>query len=51
VGTHAYLFVAKGEVTVNGEKLAEGDQARAAGEKKLDIRAEKDSELLLIDLP
>jgi quercetin 2,3-dioxygenase len=50
-GTHAYLFVISGDVTLNGKPLAKGDQARAADEKKLEIRAEKDAELILLDLP
>jgi redox-sensitive bicupin YhaK (pirin superfamily) len=50
-GGHAYLFVIDGEVTLNGKPLAKGDQARVAGEKNLGIRAEKDAELILLDLP
>jgi len=50
-GTHAYLFVISGDVTLNGKPLAKGDQARVADEKKLEIRAEKDAELILLDLP
>jgi len=50
-GTHAYLFVIDGNVTVNGKPLAMGDQARVADEKKLEIRADKDAELILLDLP
>lgn len=50
-GTHAYLFVIKGGVTLNGQALATGDQARIAGEPALDIAAGQDSELILLDLP
>jgi redox-sensitive bicupin YhaK (pirin superfamily) len=50
-GTHAYVFVTKGEVAVNGKKLATGDQARVADEKSLEIRADSDAELILLDLP
>lgn len=50
-GTHAYLFVIAGEVTVNGQKLANGDQARIAGEKSLVVNATKDAEVMLLDLP
>ena len=50
-GTHAYLFVIDGALTVNGQKLAKGDQARIASESKLTIQADKDSELILLDLP
>ena len=50
-GTHAYLFVIDGAVTLNGKPLARGDQARVADERKLEIRAEKEAELILLDLP
>ena len=50
-GTHAYLFVIDGAVTLNGQTVEKGDQARVANEQKLQIRAEKDSELILLDLP
>ena len=50
-GTHAYLFVIDGAVTVNGTKLVKGDQLRAAGESKLKISADADAELILLDLP
>jgi redox-sensitive bicupin YhaK (pirin superfamily) len=51
VGTHAYLFVTAGEVSLNGKKLAAGDQARVREEKSLEIRANSDAELILLDLP
>ena len=50
-GKHAYLFVKQGEVSVNGQKLEAGDQARIANEPKLDLVAAKDAELILLDLP
>jgi len=50
-GTHAYLFVIAGDVTLNGQKLADGDQARIADEKSLAIRATSDAEIILLDLP
>jgi redox-sensitive bicupin YhaK (pirin superfamily) len=50
-GSHAYLFVISGNATLNGKPLAKGDQARVASEKKLEIRAETDAELILLDLP
>ena len=50
-GRHAYLFVISGDVEVNGSKLAQGDQARIADEPKLQIKAAKDAELMLLDLP
>jgi redox-sensitive bicupin YhaK (pirin superfamily) len=46
-----YAFVLEGEVSVNGIKLSKGDQARIMGESELAIKAAKDSELILLDLP
>ena len=46
-----YLFAIDGEVSVNGVKLAKGDQARIAGESELTIKAAKDSEIILLDVP
>jgi redox-sensitive bicupin YhaK (pirin superfamily) len=51
VGTHAYLFVTSGLVSVNGQKVDNGDQARIASEKSLEIKADSDAELILLDLP
>jgi quercetin 2,3-dioxygenase len=50
-GTHAYLFVTSGELTVNGQVVNNGDQARIAGEKSLEIKANSNVELILLDLP
>ena len=50
-GKHAYLFVISGQVRVNGSALEQGDQARIADEKKLQIEASSDAELMLLDLP
>ena len=47
----AYVFAIEGEVSVNGVKLAPGDQARIADERELSIKAAKDSEIILLDLP
>ena len=46
-----YLFVATGRAKVNGQVMDAGDQARIENEPKLDITAEQDSELILLDLP
>ena len=46
-----YLFVIEGGVSVNGVKLAGGDQARMVDESELTIQATKDSEIILLDLP
>jgi quercetin 2,3-dioxygenase len=50
-GRHAYLFVIDGLIDLNGQPLSAGDQARIADEIRLDIRAGKSSELMLLDLP
>ena len=47
----AYAFVTQGEVTLNGQKLVAGDQARIADESTLAFAASKDTELILLDLP
>lgn len=47
----AYLFVIKGEVELNGRPLKNGDQARIAGEQKLEVTAKQDAEFILLDLP
>jgi len=47
----AYLLASLGLMTVNGVVLAQGDGAEVVGEKTLDIVAESESEVLVIDLP
>jgi hypothetical protein len=47
---HAWLQVAKGEVELNGKKLAQGDGAAVSNETRLTIRGMKDAEVLLFDL-
>lgn len=47
----AYLFVIGGGVSVNGQPLVAGDQARISDETELKIQAQQDSELILLDLP
>jgi redox-sensitive bicupin YhaK (pirin superfamily) len=50
-GRRAYLFVIDGQVELNGTRLESGDQGRIADETSLKVKAVKDSEILLIDLP
>ncbi|MEW6130470.1 MAG: pirin family protein [Acidobacteriota bacterium] len=47
----AFLYVIEGEVSVNGEALHSGDQARITETANLDLQASGDSEIILIDLP
>jgi hypothetical protein len=50
-GRRPYLFAIDGEVSVNGVKLEKGDQARIMGESELAIKATKDAEIILLDVP
>lgn len=50
-GRHAYFFVINGEAELNGRPLKQGDQARIADETRLSVKATKDAELMLLDLP
>jgi quercetin 2,3-dioxygenase len=50
-GRKAYLFVTEGSVNVNGNALNAGDQARIADETELKLKADRDAELMLLDLP
>ena len=47
---YAWLQVARGAVSINGEKAAQGDGAVVVGETGLRIKAEENAELLLFDL-
>lgn len=50
-GRRAFFYVIEGEVTLNGETLSSGDQARISDMTKLEIAGTRDSEIILIDLP
>jgi quercetin 2,3-dioxygenase len=50
-GRRAFLYVIEGEVTLNGEKLNAGDQARVTDVTNLEIAGQQTSEIILIDLP
>jgi redox-sensitive bicupin YhaK (pirin superfamily) len=47
---HAWLHVAKGEVSLNGATLSEGDAAAVNDESKLQLSANQPSQILLFDL-
>ena len=49
-GRHAWLHVAEGEIVLNGKTLAGGDAAAVDGEEKLNLSANKPSQVLLFDL-
>ena len=47
---YAWIQVARGAVSFNGEKVDQGDGAIAVGESNLQINAEENAEVLLFDL-
>ncbi|MEO9307906.1 putative Quercetin 2,3-dioxygenase [Nitrosotalea sinensis] len=50
-GRIAYLFVIEGKVSVNGKTLDTRDAAKIQDESKISIQGQKESEIILIDLP
>jgi len=50
-GRHAWVHVARGTLTLNGEHLGAGDGAAASRESPLALIGDKDAEALLFDLP
>jgi redox-sensitive bicupin YhaK (pirin superfamily) len=50
-GRRAFLYVIDGEVTLNGQRLGAGDQARVTEVTELDIAGGSEGEIILIDLP
>jgi hypothetical protein len=46
----AYVHVARGALTVNGEKLQKGDAALLANESSLTLADGQDAEVLVFDL-
>jgi redox-sensitive bicupin YhaK (pirin superfamily) len=49
-GRRAYLHVARGRLTVNGQALDAGDALKAAGAAEVVLEKAKDAEVLLFDL-
>ena len=49
-GRHAWLQIASGAVTLNGQSLVAGDGAAVSDEQRLEIGADTGSEVLLFDL-
>ena len=47
---HAWVQVARGDATVNGNALSAGDGLAASGEERITVRAARPSTLLLFDL-
>ena len=50
-GRHAWLHVARGALTLNGRRLAQGDGAAISDEASLVVVGETGAEALLFDLP
>jgi hypothetical protein len=50
-GRRLFLYVIDGAISVNGQELRSGDQARITDETKLAVAATRESEIILIDLP
>jgi len=48
---HAYLFVVRGAVSMNGLRLGAGDGAAISEEKALELTGRDEAEILLFDLP
>ena len=46
-----FIYVKEGTIFVNGTELGPNDQARMSDEDVVEIRAEKDAQFILIDLP
>lgn len=49
-GRHAWVQVARGEVTLNGQRLEAGDGAAVSNEAALELHAATDAEALVFDL-
>jgi redox-sensitive bicupin YhaK (pirin superfamily) len=49
-GRHAWVQVARGALTVNGQALHAGDGAAVSSERAVQLRADADAEVLLFDL-
>jgi hypothetical protein len=45
-----YVHLVRGELSVNGTRLAAGDAARLKGESRLQLSGGKDAEVLVFDL-
>ena len=50
-GRHAWVHVARGALTLNGQRLTAGDGAAVSNESVLTLVGEQDAEALLFDLP
>ncbi len=49
-GRYGFLQLARGEISIDGEVIKQGDGVEISAEKKIEITASADSEILLFDL-
>jgi len=49
-GTGGYLYVIRGEVRLNGDRLGTGDTAKVRDEPELSLQADQESELILVEV-
>lgn len=50
-GRFVFIYVSAGELSVNGQKLGQGDQARLDQEENLRLDTASSAEFVLIDVP
>jgi quercetin 2,3-dioxygenase len=50
-GRRAYVHMARGEVTANGQSLRAGDALKVTGEREVRLEGGRQAEVLLFDLP
>lgn len=50
-GRRGFLQLVKGQLAIDGETVRQGDGLEISGIKRLDLKAQEDSEILLFDLP
>jgi hypothetical protein len=50
-GRRAYVHVARGEVSANGQRLAAGDALKVTGEREIRLDTGRESEVIVFDLP
>ncbi len=50
-GRKAYVHVARGKVTINGQRLSAGDALKASGESEIVLEHGDNAEILLFNLP
>ncbi|MHB1132788.1 MAG: pirin family protein [Chloroflexota bacterium] len=50
-GRYGWIHVARGSITLDGQRLEDGDGASMEEEQELNLRGERNADLLLFDLP